>query len=199
MQPAIPRFTLWRPGADDPQDLRFWQAPRMGDIVSCRFPDFLRGALDMHTSSKIRPCMVVGAEEFLSGQVIVRVAYGSSQIRDRDEVSQRGARHGLQIEGIQPGELFVRSDDTKTGLISDTKFCLRKIIELPFSSEHFPPADGLRFGIYPKRGRINQEDPAMQRSLTSAIAEAKSLGSALEDVHGQQRIKRDFRTGMHIR
>lgn len=202
-----PRFTLWRPSENDPQDLRYWQSPRMGDIVSCRFPDFLRGALDIQTSVKIRPCMIVGAEEFLSGQVIVKVAYGTSRTMDRADTGSLSGRHSGarpdsscdSRDGIQPGELLVRAGDAKTGLQADTKFCLRKMIELPFSSEHFPPDEGVRFGIYPKRGRVNLEEPVMDRALKIAIAEVKLLGSALESIDGQHYIKRDVRSGHCIR
>ncbi len=180
-----PRLSSWRPKPEDPQGLRYWEPPRMGDIVQCRFPDFLRGEFSIQTSVKIRPCMVVGVEEFASGQV----AYGSSQVQDHD-----------RVDGVQPGEILIPAADTKTGLKSDTKFSMRKVLTLPFSTDHFAPAEGGRFGVYPKRGQVDLKKPEYRRALDSAIADFHLLGSALEETSQGVRLRKcSLAGGAHMR
>lgn len=187
-QPDPPRFSSWTPGPDDREDLRFWASPRTGDIVETRFPDFLRDQFGIKSVVKTRPCLVVGVEEFANGQTVVKVAYGTSHTEDRRV-------QGQNVEGIQPGEMVVLADDKRTGLTSDTKFSLRKVLDLPFSTEFFSPCPSQRFGVYPKRGKVDLNDPAYRRSIDGAIREAREHGSLLEVDEQGVRLKKDVMSG----
>lgn len=186
-QQEAPRFSTWIPEADEPkQHTRHWQPPRVGDIVETRFPDFLKDGFGIKSVVKTRPCMVVGVEEFANGQTVVKVAYGTSHLEER-------IVRGKSFEGIQPGELFVPASDARTGLTQDTKFCLRQVLELPFSTEYFKPCPDQRYGVYPKRGKVDMSDPTYRRAIDIAIREAREHGSLLErDAHGWH-LKTDTR------
>lgn len=181
-----PRFSHWTPDQGERnQRTRYWQAPRAGDIVETRFPDFLRDQFGIQTVVKTRPCLIVGVEEFANGQTVVKVAYGTSNLDDRN-------LRGQEIEGVQPGELFVSASDKKAGLAVDTKFSLRKVMELPFSTEYFVPCHENRFGVYPKRGKVDLAEPTYRRAMGAAINEARDLGSLLEQNGNRWRLKREF-------
>lgn len=190
-----PRFSSWMPGRDDLPSLRYWVAPRIGDIVQTKFPDYLRDEFSIRSCVKIRPCMVVGVEEFASGQVIVKVAYGSSQVADHES----SLHSDLYVAGLRPGDMLVCASDKKTGLLSDTKFSLRKVITLPFSTEHFSPFENGKFGVYPKRGRVDLQDPQYRRALDVAIADYQRLGSALMQTGNTAHLVRHSSSCLHTR
>lgn len=182
--PAQPRFASWRPEDDEGSQRRFWEAPRYGDIVHCRFPDFLRDQFT-HTQRKVRPAMVVGTAISPSGEIYVQVAYGTSQVQeDRENGVRPVAGHGLH-----PGELLVEATDSNNGLERDTKFSLRKVVKLPFDNDWFPPCPLLSYGIHPKRGRYDLKNPVHMRAMEQVIKEACHLGSLLDSDDCKARLK----------
>lgn len=172
--PRLPRVTSWHPDTDsgDAATLRFWEAPRVGDVVHCRFPDFLRDVLETH-ERKTRPALVVGVQEFANGKVSVRVAYGTSQLGNC----------------FQPGSVVLSADDAKLGLATDTRFDLRKVVSLPFDTEWFAANPEVRFGLHPKKGRLDLNNPVYRQALNVAVEDAKRLGSELVDAGTHARVR----------
>lgn len=170
----VPRFTSWSPdpsGGDD-ANLRFWEVPRVGDIVHCRFPDFLAAVLEKH-ERKTRPALVTGVQEFANGKVSVNVAYGTSQI---------GAE-------LRLGSILLPASDVKLGLAVDTRFDMRKMVSLPFDTEWFASNPEQRFGLHPKKGKLDLNNPEYRAALSTAVEDAKRLGSDLVDAGPNARAK----------
>lgn len=172
--PLLPRTTSWQPDPDngDAPTLRFWEAPCLGDVVHCRFPDFLRDVLQCH-ERKTRPALVVGVQEFANGKVAVRVAYGTSQLGT----------------SLIHGSVVLRAEDTKLGLSVDTRFDLRKVVHLPFDTEWFAVNPDLSHGLHPKKGRLDLKDPVYWHDFSVAIEDAKRLGSELVDSGAHARVR----------
>jgi hypothetical protein len=165
------------PGPQDNPNDRYWASPRIGDIVDCRFPDFLGDEPGGEHVTKTRPCLVVGLEAFVNGQVIARIAYGTS----------RGGNLGYKDH---PGEILIESSYRKAGLPADTKFSLRKVIDLPFNNTYFPPHPKSLYGLSPKRGWIDMGNVKIAKMVETAAAEAERLGSLIEQVNGQVRLRK---------
>jgi hypothetical protein len=137
---------------------KYYPSPKAGDIVQCRFPqDKIR-----QPGPKERPALVIDVEEYQlvngSTEVFVTVAYGTSE----------------NVDNCHPGELTIKSSDLHAGLSLDTKFDIGNRVKLPFNDEWFAPSPNQRFGVHPKRGKLNLEDNNLKRRLSSAIAELKS-------------------------
>jgi hypothetical protein len=126
-----------------------WPPPAPGDIVWCRFPERPRDK----PGPKPRPGLVVTVIEREDG-VAVRVAHGTSQGLTR----------------LASGEFAIRRDANPAayelaGLSYDTKFDLRKVIELPWDEAFFGvPADA-RHGQNPKLGTLH---PSMMKAVLAA-------------------------------
>ncbi len=140
---------------------KYYSLPKAGDIVQCRFPqDKIR-----QPGPKERPALVIDVEEYElsngSTEVFVTVAYGTSE----------------DFDNCHPGELNIRSSDPHAGLSVDTKFDIGNRVKLPFDEEWFAPSRNRRFGVHPKRGKLNLDDNRLKRRLSSAIAELKNMGS----------------------
>lgn len=138
---------------------KYYAAPRVGDIVQCRFPqDRIR-----QPGPKERPALVIEVEEFelpdRSIEVFVTVAYGTSE----------------GVGRCYPGEITIESNDAHAGLALATKFDLGSRVRLPFDDDWFAPAPGKRFGAHPKRGKLNTDNIDLKRRLSSAIAELKKV------------------------
>lgn len=88
-----------------------------GEIVWCHFPD------NIHPKPKPSPGLIVSTKEDDEGIIFVSVAYGTSQKTDR----------------LYSGEFRIAKSEqpsahTSAGLSYDTKFDLRNVLELPFST-----------------------------------------------------------------
>ena len=139
---------------------KYYSSPKAGDIVQCRFPqDKIR-----QPGPKERPALVIDVEEYElpdgSTEVFVTVAYGTSE----------------DVDNCHPGELKIESSDPHAGLSFDTKFDIGNRVKLPFDDEWFAPWPNGRFGVHPKRGKLNIDDSNLKRRLSSAIAELKKAG-----------------------
>ena len=140
----------------------YYLHPKPGDIVQCRFPqDKVR-----QLGQKERPALVCDVEEYElpdgSPEVFVEVAYGTSE----------------DVDNCHPGEIKIRSSDSRTGLSLDTKFDLGNRCKLPFDDEWFAPSPNKRFGEHPKRGILDTADADLKRRLSSAVAELKRTSRA---------------------
>ena len=139
---------------------KHYSSPKAGDIVQCRFPqDKIR-----QPGPKQRPALVMDVEEYElpdgSSEIFVTVAYGTSE----------------DVDNCHPGELKIESSDPHAGLGLDTKFDIGSRVKLPFDDEWFAPSPNRRFGVHPKRGKLNLDDNDLKRRLSSAIAELKQAG-----------------------
>jgi len=136
---------------------KYYSSPKPGDIVQCRFPqDKIR-----QPGPKERPALVIDVEEYElphgSTEVFVTVAYGTSE----------------DVDNCHPGELKIESSNPHAGLSLDTKFDIGNRVRLPFDDEWFAPSPNERFGVHPKRGKLNTDDNNLKRRLSSAIAELR--------------------------
>lgn len=125
--------------ADEPAN---YPAPGLGDVVWCRFPEQL---LKPKVAPKPRPGIVlqVFAPREPGDPFVVHVCPGTSQLR-----------------GIYAHELLIDRDQhpeeyAPTGLSYSTKFDLRRIATLPYTSEWFEPPPIPRFGANPKMGSLH--------------------------------------------
>ncbi len=118
-----------------------WPSPSPGDIVWCHFP-FLPAT---EPGPKPRPALVAGVRTFEDG-VTIQVAYGTTQ----------------RTASLRSGEFLISKDKhpvafKQAGLAFDTKFDLKKIIELPWTDRYFkvPPTPNPAFGQTPKMGSLH--------------------------------------------
>ena len=125
--------------------------PSPGDILWCHFP-FLPAT---EPGPKPRPALVVGVRTFEDG-VTVQVAYGTTQ----------------RTTALRSGEFLISKDKhavafKQAGLGFDTKFDLKKVIELPWTARYFkvPPTPNPAFGQTPKMGSLHA---SMIRALCAA-------------------------------
>jgi mRNA-degrading endonuclease toxin of MazEF toxin-antitoxin module len=103
----------------------WWPEPTAGDIVWCHFPD------QISPRPKPRPALILNVFDDDAPRFTVQVAYGTSQ-------KTRNLHKG---EFAIYREINVAAYET-ANLSFDTKFNLKQIVDLPFSTEWFsvPPA-----------------------------------------------------------
>lgn len=125
--------------ADEPQK---FPAPSIGDMVWCLFPEDL---IKPKPAPKPRPGIVIQVfDPRKEGDpFVVHICPGTSQVR-----------------GIYPHELLIDRDQypdeyAPTGLSYPTKFDLRRIATLPYTSEWFGVPPNPRFGAVPKMGTLH--------------------------------------------
>jgi hypothetical protein len=132
--------------------MRCWPEPTAGEIVWCHFPD------NIHPKTKPRPALIISTKEDVEGMIFVSVAYGTSQKTDR----------------LYSGELKISKSEhpaayTSAGLSYDTKFDLRKVLELPFNDDYFSVPPHAPHGQVPKLGSLH---PSMVRIAAATFAAA---------------------------
>jgi hypothetical protein len=130
--------------------MRCWPEPTAGEIVWCHFPD------NIHPKTKPRPALIISTKEDDEGKIFVSVAYGASQKTDR----------------LYSGEFRILKSEhpaayTSAGLSYDTKFDLRKVLELPFNDDYFSVPPHAPHGQVPKLGSLH---PSMVRIAATAFA-----------------------------
>ena len=124
-----------------------------GEIVWCHFPD------QIHPRPKPRPALILVVFDDNAPQFDVRVAYGTSQRTTslhRGEFSILQERHGTAY--------------AVAGLSYDTKFDLRQVLDLPYSSEWFSVPPAAPHGQTPKLGTLH---PSLVRAVEAAFRAAK--------------------------
>lgn len=133
--------------------LRWFSAPRAGDIVWCRFPQ--RGLPG--PGPKARPALVLRVGEH-AGHPVVEVCYGTSQRVDR----------------LYAGEFAITPADNtayvEAGLSYPTKFDLGETFELDFNDLWFAVPPGAPCGQTPKLGLLH---PSLMRRAAAAARAAK--------------------------
>lgn len=131
--------------------------PDPGDLVWCRFPEDLR----LKPAPKPRPALVlaVGHHEGDVDLPMVRVAAGTS-------------RKVLPGQ-VYPWEFLLEHENSgsflASGLSYSTKFNVRNVLELPYTSEYFEPPPNPSFGKNPKLGVLHASYMAALRAAASAI------------------------------
>lgn len=132
----------------------WWGEPTAGDVVWCHFPD------NIHPHPKPRPALVLEVYDDEAPQFLVRVAYGTSQ---RTTTLYRGEFSILRERNPAAYEA--------AGLSFDTKFNLKQLIDLPFSTDWFSVPPTAPHGQTPKLGTLHPSlVPAVQAAYTAAGA-----------------------------
>ena len=133
---------------------RWWPEPAAGDIVWCHFPD------GMHPRSKPRPALVLLVFDDDVPEFTVRVAYGTSQ----RTTTLYGGEIAI-LKGNNPAAYAAAN------LSFDTKFDLRRLLDLPYSADWFSVPPAAPHGQTPKLGTLH---PSLVRAVQAAFRAASS-------------------------
>lgn len=134
--------------------VRWWPEPTAGDIVWCHFPDFI------NPRPKPRPALILSVFDDDAPQFEVQVAYGTSQ----------------KTRALYTGEFAIYREKNiaayeAANLSFDTKFNLKQLIDLPFSTEWFSVPPASPNGQVPKLGVLH---PSMVRVVEAAYLASQS-------------------------
>ena len=132
--------------------MKWWDEPTAGEIVWCRFPD------GISPRPKPRPTLILAVIDDDAPQFVVRVAYGTSQ---RTTALHRGEFAILRNRNPAAYEA--------AGLSYDTKFDLRQVIDLPYTTEWFSVPPAAPHGEKPTLGTLH---PSLVRAVEAAIRAA---------------------------
>jgi hypothetical protein len=127
----------------------WWPEPTAGDIVWCHFPD------DINPRPKPRPALIMAVFDDDAPRFEVRVVYGTSQ---RTTTLYRGEFSILRDRNTVAYEA--------AGFSYDTKFDLKKMIDLPYTTEWFAVPPAAAHGQTPKLGTLH---PSLVRVLQAAF------------------------------
>ncbi len=130
--------------------MRWWPEPTAGEIVWCHFPD------NIHPKPKPRPGLIISTKVDDEENFFVSVAYGTSQKTNR----------------LYIGEFLISKRDhsaayASAGLSYDTKFNLKRILELPFNDDYFSVPPLAPYGQIPKLGILH---PSMVKIAAAAFS-----------------------------
>lgn len=130
--------------------MRWWPEPTAGEIVWCHFPDII------HPKPKPRPGLIISTKVDFEENFFVSVAYGTSQKTNR----------------LYIGEFLISKRDhsaayASAGLSYDTKFNLKRILELPFNEDYFSVPPLAPYGQIPKLGILH---PSMVKIAAAAFS-----------------------------
>ncbi len=131
---------------------QWWSEPTAGEIVWCHFPD------DIRPRPKPRPALILAVFDDDAPRFTVRVAYGTSQ---RTTTLYRGEFAILKARN--PAAYAT------AGLSYDTKFDLKQVLDLPWSTEWFSVPPAAPHGQIPKLGVLH---PSLVRALQAAFQAA---------------------------
>ncbi len=131
---------------------RWWPEPSAGDIVWCHFPD------GVQPRCKPRPALVLVVFDDDAPAFTVRIAYGTSQ----------------RTTTLYAGEIAILKDKNPAAyaaanLSFDTKFDLRRVLDLPYSTDWFSVPPAAPHGQTPKLGTLH---PSMVRAVQAAFRAA---------------------------
>lgn len=127
---------------------RWWPEPAAGDIVWCHFPD------NIQPHPKPRPALILSVFDDDAPRFTVQVAYGTSQ----------------RPQTLYRGEFAILSHKNRVAydaanLSFDTKFKLRQVLDLPFSTDWFSVPSAAPHGQIPKLGTLH---PSLVRAVQAA-------------------------------
>lgn len=131
----------------------WWGEPTAGDVVWCRFPD------NINPKPKPRPALIMEVYDDDAPQFHVNVAYGTSQ----------------RTRNLSRGEFAIlksvnHSAYVCAGLSYDTKFDLKQMVDLPYTSEWFDVPPAAPHGQIPKLGSLHA---SLFRALEAAYRAAQ--------------------------
>jgi hypothetical protein len=131
---------------------QWWGEPTAGEIVWCHFPD------SVNPRPKPRPALILAVFDDDAPQFHVRVAYGTSQ----------------RAITLHRGEFSILRDQNRAayetaGLSYNTKFDLKKALDLPFTTEWFSVPPAAPHGQIPKLGVLH---PSLMRAVEAAFRAA---------------------------
>lgn len=132
--------------------VRWWPEPTAGDIVWCHFPD------QINPRPKPRPALILSVFDDEAPQFEVQIAYGTSQ-------KTRALHRGEFVICRQTNSAAYEA----ANLSFDTKFNLRQLVNLPFSTEWFSVPPSAPNGQIPKLGLLH---PSMVRVVEAAYVAA---------------------------
>ena len=132
--------------------LRWWPEPTAGDIVWCHFPD------NIHPRPKPRPALILSVFDDDAPQFTVQVVYGTSQ----------------RAKTLYRGEFAILSGKNQAAydaanLSFDTKFNLKQVLDLPFSTDWFSVPPAAPHGQIPKLGTLH---PSLVHAVQAAYKAA---------------------------
>ncbi len=128
---------------------RWWDEPTAGEIVWCHFPDYI------NPHPKPRPTLILTVFDDEAPQFHVRVAYGTSQ---RTTTLHRGEFAILRERNL--------AAYGAAGLSYDTKFDLKQVLDLPYTTEWFSVPPAAPHGQTPKLGTLH---PSLVRAVQAAF------------------------------
>jgi len=132
--------------------MKNWGEPTAGEIVWCNFPD------NINPRPKPRPALIVAVFDDDAPPFTVRVAYGTSQ---RTTQLYRGEFAILRQRN--------QAAYAAAGLSYDTKFDLRQLVDLPYTSAWFSVPPAAPHGETPQLGTLH---PSLVRAVDAAYREA---------------------------
>jgi len=135
---------------------RWWPEPTAGDIVWCHFPD------NIHPRPKPRPALIVVVFDDDALQFAVRAVYGTSQ----------------RTTTLHRGEFAILRDRNAAAyqaasLSYDTKFDLKQMLVLPYTTDWFSVPPAAPHGQSPKLGTLH---PSLVHALEAAYRASVDLG-----------------------
>jgi hypothetical protein len=132
---------------------QWWAEPTAGEIIWCHFPD------SISPRPKPRPALILAVFDDDAPKFAVRVAYGTSQ---RTTTLRRGEFSVLRVRNPVAY--------AAAGLSYDTKFDLKHILDLPYTTEWFSVPPAAPHGQTPKLGTLH---PSLVRAVQAAFRAAR--------------------------
>ena len=117
---------------------RWWDEPSAGDIVWCHFP------AGVSPNPKPRPALILTVLDDDAPQFVVRVVYATSQ---RTSTLHRGEFAILREVNLAAYEA--------AGLSYNTKFDMKQVLDLPFTTDWFSVPPAAPHGQTPKLGTLH--------------------------------------------
>ena len=130
----------------------WWAEPTAGEIVWCYFPD------DVSPRVKPRPALIMTVYDDDAPNFEVRVAYGTSK--------RTTTLHGGEFAISQ---ISNRAACDMASLSYDTKFDLKRAVDLPYITEWFAVPPAAPHGQTPKLGTLH---PSLMLALQAAYRAA---------------------------
>lgn len=131
---------------------RWWGEPTAGEIVWCHFPD------GIHPHPKPRPALILAVLGDEAPSFEVRVVYGTSQ---RTTTLHRGEFAILREVNLTAYEA--------AGLSYNTKFDMKQVLDLPYTTDWFSVPPAAPHGQTPKLGTLH---PSLVRRVEAAYRAA---------------------------
>ena len=128
--------------------MKWWDEPTAGDIDWCYFPDHI------NPRPKPRPALILVVFDDHAPEYVVRVVYGTSQ----------------RVTDLRRGEFAISRERNLAayeagGLSYDTKFDLRQLVDLPYSTDWFSVPPAAPHGQKPTLGTLH---PSLVRAVKAA-------------------------------